>query len=120
MTGCPRQRFLHAPPVAFLETVEPVDRSRGSGTHSNLIEQDGDPWTASGRIRSGVQAIQRLSLCLFDHLDGEPGEFAGRDVLGRVGGLASDKLEVFAELDVDDPSADALHAGFALAIEGYP
>jgi len=27
---------------------------------------------------------------------------------------------VVAGLDVDDASADARHAGFALAIEGYP
>jgi hypothetical protein len=38
----------------------------------------------------------------------------------RAGGLASDKLEVVAGLDVDDANTDALHAGFALAIEGYP
>jgi hypothetical protein len=64
--------------------------------------------------------MQWLSRCLFDHLDGEPGGFVGRDVLSRPGGLASDKLEVVAGLDVDDASADALHAGFALAIESYP
>src|ERR671910_452505 len=41
------------------------------------------------------------------HLESEPGELIGRDVLGRAGGLSGDELEVVTGRDVDHGAADA-------------
>ena len=48
------------------------------------------------------------------HLDREPGELVGREVLGRARGLAGDEIEVVARRDVDHGAADALDAAVAL------
>jgi hypothetical protein len=56
----------------------------------------------------------RLVAPLIHHLDGEAGEFVGRDVLGRAGGLAGDELEAVTGSNVDHGSADALHTTVAV------
>jgi hypothetical protein len=51
---------------------------------------------------------------LLHHLDREPGQLVGGDVLGRCGGLAGDELEVVTWRNVDRAGADALKAAIAL------
>jgi hypothetical protein len=55
-----------------------------------------------------------LSGTLLHHLDGEPGQLVGREVLGRPGGLPDDELEVIARCDVHHAGSDVPHAAVAL------
>jgi hypothetical protein len=64
--------------------------------------------TAPNALRNGTYVPS------LDHLEGEPGDLVGRDVLGGAGGLSGDELEIVPGRDVDHTCADALNAAVVL------